>query len=570
MRDLSKQRSRQWSTAILPLLVVLFCASNSLAQVSIDRIFPPVISVGQETEITVEGKFPQWPVEIDCDRSDIVIVAGKESGKLTVQPAKGTASAKDTAPGKNTAPGVAWIRIHDDQSASALIPLLISATSVTVEKEPNDKRSEANKLSLPTTVAGRLTKSGDSDAYRVSVKAGQQLVASVTANEVLKSPMDTVMQLTDTDGNVLVQSDDVCGLDPQITYTSSSGQDLLIRLFAFPETPNSTVGFGGSAAYRYTMDVTTGAFVDHVADADEGVVPFGYNLGQSNVIVESEATEISPVTATVQSGLGWAWRAAVDPKLKRVLYTGPTSYELPVVVSGHISKPQEIHSFSFSATKGTKYRAEVRSKIDGFLLDSKLTIVHKKTDKTLASNDDVASGRYDAGVDFTANEDGEIEVRLSELLEGFGPRHFYQLSVREIEPSFRLSVSADHFLASSDQPLEIAVSVSRDSGFKGKIRITAEALPQGVTADPVISEIKGDTSKSVKLKLIAGKDSAGHGTFQILGTVLDSDDKPTEQTVAATYALRPAIALSRFWLTVPPSKKDKTSSDKKSADKAKP
>lgn len=550
----ARRARRQWTTFVAPVLIGLLSSSNSLAQVSLDRVFPPVVAAGEETSITAEGKFPKWPVEIYCDRDDVEITVGKDSGKLTVKL------------GKDIAPGIAWIRIYDQQSASALVPLLISPMSVTVEKEPNDKRAEANVISLPAVIAGRLAKGGDSDAYRVSVKAGQQLVASVTANQVLKTPMDSVIQLADIDGNVLLQSDDVRGLDPQITYTSSADQDLLIRVFAFPETPNSTVGFGGSASFVYTMDVTTGAFVDHVADGNASVVPFGHNLNQTNKLALTPATEISPVTASVASSLGWAWRSPANAKLKRVLFSGSESLELaalPIVISGHISQPKEVQSFQFAAIKGTKYRAEVRSKTDGFLLDSKLTIIEKKTGKTLASNDDVSSGRYDAGVDFSMKDDGEIEVQLSEMLEGFGPRHFYQLSIHKIEPSCQLSVSADHFSTSIDKPLEVTVTVSRDSGFKKKVRITAAGLPSGAKVDSVISEIKGDTSKSVKLKLVASKDSIGHGTFQILGTALDDDDQPTEQTMTATYALRPAVVLSRFWLTVPPLASDKDSADKK-------
>jgi hypothetical protein len=368
----------------------------------------------------------------------------------------------------------------------------------------------------------------------------------------------------------LLQSDDVRGLDPQIIYTSPTDQDLLIRVFAFPETPNSTIGFGGSTAFVYTLEVTTGAFVDHIADADARVVPFGYNLGQTNVPIHTAATEVSPVTVTVEEGLGWAWRVPPDLTSSRVLYEGPIAVELPVVVSGHLADPNETHTVSFTATKGTKYRAEVRSKSDGFLLDSKLSIVQKTSGAELADNDDISRDRYDAGVDFSAKEDGEIEVRLSDVIDAYGPRHFYQLAIRKIKPAFELAVTADHFLVSQDKPIEITVSVARDSGFNEKIRIDATELPDGVTCQPVVSEPKGDTSKSVKLKLTAGKDSVGNGSFQIIGSEIGGDDKPKESTATASFPLRPAISLSRFWLTIPPGKSSKDSLETDSSDKAKP
>ncbi|MFG0263626.1 MAG: serine protease, partial [Rhodopirellula sp. JB055] len=69
---------------------------------------------------------------------------------------------------------------------------------------------------------------------------------------------------------------------------------------------------------------------------------------------------------------------------------------------------------------------------------------------------------------------------------------------------------------------------------------------------PVVSEPKGDTAKTIQLKLTAADNAIGHGRFRIMGTILDADDEPTEETIEATYNLRPSIPLTEFWLTVPP------------------
>ena len=172
-------------------------ATTAGAQVQLNRFFPPVVAAGQESTITAEGKFPKWPVNLNVDRETIEIRPEKDSGKLTV-----------ILP-PDASPGVIWIRMFDEKSASELVPLIVTPVAVAIETEPNDKRSEANDLEIPSVVAGRLAKRGDSDAYRVSVKAGQQLVVNATANQVLKSPMDAVLQLSDLRGNVPSQGNNV-------------------------------------------------------------------------------------------------------------------------------------------------------------------------------------------------------------------------------------------------------------------------------------------------------------------------------------------------------------------------
>lgn len=546
------------------VFVICLLASESQAQTKLDRFFPPAVTAGAETALIAEGKFPNWPPQIYCDRDDVVISAGKDSGKLTVRVEE------------HALPGVAWIRLYDHQSASDLVPLMVSGVPVTEESEPNDQRSDANSLSLPTMVAGRLAKGGDSDAYRVSVKAGQQLVVSVNANQVLKSPMDAVLQLSDVQGNVLFQSDDVRGLDPQIVHTAESDQDYLLRVFAFPETPNSTVGFGGSAAFVYTIDVTTGPFVDHVLSNGKRLVPYGYNLPDDPVVLQTKSTRISPKIAVLKEGLGWNWISSSEQPVNTIFSDDPYDGTLPVNIVGRISTPGEIHAYRFQTSKGTKYKAAVRSKPDGFLIDSRLDVVDPDSGKVLATNDDLSRGQYDAGVDFTAAKDGEIEVRVSDMVGSCGPRHFYRLSIHEAVPGFQLSVAAEHFVVVDNKLIEIPVTVTRNSGFRGEIEIKAVGLPGRVKAETVVSKPKGDTAKSVTLKLVPVTDKngdapdqdsslTGPATFQISGTVLDEKAQLTDRMQHASYPLRPAISLTDFSLIVAPAATE--SSTENQADK---
>lgn len=512
-------------------------ANQAVGQIQLDRFFPPVVAAGQESLITAEGKFPSWPVDIDEHRDDIEIRAEEKSGQLKV-----------TVPSDHP-PGVVWVRMFDDKSSSKLVPLIVSPIAVTIEKEPNDKRSEASPLELPAVVAGRLAKRDDSDAFRVVVQADQRLVVSVTANQVLQSPMDAVLQVTDLRGNVLMQSDDQRGLDPQLVYQSDRDQDLLIRIMAFPETPNSTIGFSGASGFVYVLETTSGPYLDHVADASDGVQAFGYNLGEDPAVTVSADDKRFPGIATIPGALGWSWILPSEPSGRTIPHGNLEAQAPPVTVVGHIRSPRETHLLPLTVRKGIQYRAEVRSKADGFLLDSVLEVIDRKSGDVLASNDDVSRGGYDAGVEFTSKANGTVDIKLTELLEAFGPRHFYQLTVREKEPSFSLSLKSDRFVLKQNEPLELPVSVTRLNGFDGKIRIQAVDLPAGVTGDPVFSAAKDKTAKSVQLKLRLSEATDGHATFRVIGTEVGEDDVPVEPTREANFSFGPSFSISQFWMT---------------------
>ncbi len=543
---------------LLPYVCVFLFASLSVstatAQVQLDRFYPPVVAIGSEASLKAEGKFPAWPVEIVCDRDDVKIEAGKESGELKV-----------LVP-TEAAPGVAWVRMHDGTSASKLVPILIEPIKPLAETEPNNDVAAAAKIDLPNVVVGRLEKSGDVDSYRIDVRAGQTLVVSTTAHRMLRSPMDAVLQLVDLQGNVIVQSDDVRGIDPQIVYEVKVDAELLVRIFAFPETPDSTIGFAGSASFVYMLRITTDSFVDHVLPLVVGsgpqatTIPFGWNLPPKTDVKHYAATSTSPAVAYVPGSLGWQWQAASPNDAANLTESNdasePTTAEkLPFIFSGHIGQPGEIDRVRVQLQKGKKYRASVQSREFGFAIDSVLRFVDSKAGTELARNDDRSRNEYDAAIDYSAKEDGEVELQISDLVDGFGPRHAYSVLMEESTPSVALTLSEDHYAVKAGESVEIAVAVSRLQGFNMTVKVAAEGLPEWVESEAIDSEIKGDSAKSVKLKLTAKKDSAGYqGTFKIVGLALDSEGKPTKESSTAFHQLREVIQLSEFWLTVAAAK----------------
>jgi hypothetical protein len=75
------------------------------------------------------------------------------------------------------------------------------------EAEPNDSTTRPMPLKLPALIDGRIDRPGDVDVYQFAGKAGQRVTAEVIARR-LRSPMDSLIRLTDADGKVIAWNDD--------------------------------------------------------------------------------------------------------------------------------------------------------------------------------------------------------------------------------------------------------------------------------------------------------------------------------------------------------------------------
>lgn len=110
----------------------------------------------------------------------------------------------------DTQPGSSRIRKTEFKRGDWVSNPLLYAVDALPEKderEPNNKRKKAQELDLPLIMNGRIHGPGDIDHFRFKGKAGQEVVAEVTARRLL-SPLDSVLRLMDSSGHVIGWNDD--------------------------------------------------------------------------------------------------------------------------------------------------------------------------------------------------------------------------------------------------------------------------------------------------------------------------------------------------------------------------
>ena len=93
--------------------------------------------------------------------------------------------------------------------------------------------------------------------YLQNLRQPITLVASLDAQRSLASPMDGVLQVVSDRGFVLAQNNDYAGLDPQVTFRVPTDGRYVVRVFAFPATPDASVRFGGGDRFLYRLTLTT-------------------------------------------------------------------------------------------------------------------------------------------------------------------------------------------------------------------------------------------------------------------------------------------------------------------------
>jgi hypothetical protein len=489
------------SDSAICLLSSLLLSSLASAAPTVTQLLPPGGQRGTSVDVTATGTFDNWPVQVWASDKSVTATASKDRGKFRVTIAK------------DAAPGVCWLRWYDDTGASTLRPFVIGTLPEVAEVEPNDEPAKAQPIDGSAVVNGKLAKPGDVDCFSVKLKQGQTLVADLVAHQILRSPMDAVLQIVGPGGNVLEQNNDTCGLDPRIAFTAPRDATYVFRLFAFPAQPDSGIRFFGSDACVYRLTLSTAEFVDFVTPlAVERAKPAKVTLHGWNLT--GPTRDLSPGDEPFANVPGTAVRVRREPHVCYDFTTKKPDAPLavPFTATGLLGKAGVADVIPFAGVKGRGLAIRVESPS----LDLALTPVVRVLDKDgkQLARAEPATLNADVETVFTPPADASYKLEVHDLHHNGGPRHAYRLRVVPVTPDFELTVATDRFTASPDKPLDIPVTINRKNGFNGEIELTIDGLPADVTATQLPPTDKN--AKTLTLRLTAKKGSIS-GPIRIVG-----------------------------------------------------
>jgi hypothetical protein len=104
-------------------------------------------------------------------------------------------------------PGTLLLAVMNEGRFSNSVRFAVASGADCSSAEPNDSFQEAQEITLPANVNGRMDRAGDEDWYRFSGRAGDAIVAEISARR-LGSPLDSVLTLLDATGRPLATNDD--------------------------------------------------------------------------------------------------------------------------------------------------------------------------------------------------------------------------------------------------------------------------------------------------------------------------------------------------------------------------
>ncbi len=476
----------------------IFVSFIHAASPQVDWLFPIGAQRGSEALAQIGGKY-NWPLKVWSESDGIKFVPDKEKKgfyRVNVE--------------KSVIPGPYLVRFHDNNGSAQPRVFFVSKAVDVPEKEPNNEMFKPQVVTnLPAVIHGKFGKGGDVDSYQFSLKKGQTLIAHMDAYTAGVS-MDALMLLRDKRGVKLAFNHDAHSLDPRLIWRCSRDGDYVLQMACFKFPANSSSSFDGGADRIYRVTLTNGPWVRHAwpNSVTKGVSTkiklVGQNMGNHEVAVGAPKGEkvVLPVEAANGplrlSVLDHAQNIEKEPNDNNET---ANLIKFPMTVSARIDKSGDVDRYAFKAKKGEKYRFDIDSFKDGFLLDAQLSL-EDDSGKELSTNDD-SNKKRDPLLNWTAPGDGRYIIRVRSLLNKGGMEYFYRLHLTRPRPSFNATVPTPQFDLNAGTTNEVKVAVNYLDGYKGKLTIVAENLPKGVVAQPISQEKKG----TAVLKIVARKDA---------------------------------------------------------------
>jgi len=176
------------------------------------------------------------------------------------------------------------------------------------------------------------------------------------------------------------------------------------------------------------------------------------------------------------------------------------------------------------------------------------------TGKTLNETDTRSADKVDESIAWKPPATGRFRVEVRDLFDHGGDRFVYRLTIEPQPVTVMATVEKNVWSLDATKPLEIKLTINRSGGFDKAVRFELSEAPEGVLAEAVTSEPKGDSSKSITLKLtrkplVKPGDTAAGGRFLIVGRV-EGVDAPVVRVTSGVARLTDRT--DQLWMVVKP------------------
>lgn len=368
------------------------------------------------------------------------------------------------------------------------------------EPAKNTSAKPEMRVTMPAVVNGQIMP-GQADRFRFTARKGQQLVAVVSARQLIPYLADAVpgwfqatLALYDSKGRELAYDDDFrFHPDPVVHFEIPKDGEYIIEI--------KDAIYRGREDFVYRIALGELPFVTGIfpmgakADSRTTVEQKGWNLSTNTLSLNVKDIGTFPIPAGNNGLILNHVPFAVDT-LPECFESEPNnsiasaqSVAAPVIVNGRIDPPGDWDVFRLEGRAGDELVAEVHAR----RLDSPLDSVLKLTDATgrqLAFNDDLedkGSGltthHADSYLRATLPSDGVYYIHLGDAQRKGGEEYAYRLHISPPRPDFELRAVPSSINARAGVSAPFTVFALRKDGFTNEITLELKDAPNGFKLD---------------------------------------------------------------------------------------
>lgn len=453
---------------LLAGILCLWCVHDGNAQ-SLDSLswVPNGGQQGTEFLATVSGHADRWPVFFWTSHPGIEWLAMDTKGTVRVR----------IAP--DVPLGTHYVRGFHEGAASPLRAFVVDELPEVVEVEPND---DVRAVSVPSSESfvfqGVLQKSGDVDHFAVQGVKGDRWRFRVDANRELRSPMDGCLELLDAGGNVVASNLDRFGLDPALEWTCPKDGRYVLRIFAFPAVPDSTIGYGGGEGFRYRVRCVRGTDTS-----------WEWGIRRQAVLLREPNDVAAPI----------AWESlGVDDTRVRT-----SRYASPLVFWGAMEDRQDVDAILVTIPEPGHWTIRAIARELGTEMEPVIE-VWDTSGKRLSADGESGEIRGPMLVD-QFSQPGQYVVAIRDLNQGHGASVGYRLEMFDDVPRVIGKIARDVYVGQVGTSIPIEVNLERVRGFKDEVTVRCVGGDGFLASEAVVSKLGEDSANKVTLHVTVSK-----------------------------------------------------------------
>jgi hypothetical protein len=422
----------------------------------------------------------------------------------TVLPVELIGTAKDVLPRATlkvpTELGPQLVRFGTPEGWTNPVTFVVSTLPQFIEQEPNDTPQQANRVTVPCGINGKIGHKRDLDHFVFKAAKGQALRLELKARRfgtLLQSSLHGVLDVMDAKGKILAGNDDTHGKEATLIFTPPADGDFIVRV----RDLNSKGG--DTAVYYLEVDFAQQDF----------------------------SLRCDPDKAMIGPGSSTAWYVHV---VRANGFAGPVKVDVEGLPSGVTASPLTIPP---SMTQGVVVlTAAADAKIDA----ANVKVVGTATIKTVAGKDESVRR--------------PVTVNQEIYLPGGGRGKFdvstHAVAVTEPSDILKVDVSTTRLELKPGDEVKIEVTLTRrpdyDKGVSLDIllqhlnTVFANPLPPGVTI------VAG------KSKTLLGTGNKGHFTLKVAPNAAPIDNVPISVLahVSINFVVKVSYSSPPIWITI--------------------